>query len=229
MVQKILQFSFPNKNLLYITRSEASSGGSKIIGDITIAEYEGSPRRYRPRTSPPAQIRESNVTTSTATSASAAASAAAAVSKQQSNKQQRPPLRLPGFPQRVLPPTENNNEEVNLTSAAASAAPVTAASDLPSSTELELAPSEELLKFEDAPTDLRPQMITEATDTTSCTNANSNDYESKMRYEFSETRKVLDEFFHKDPTDNERFAIISQHSAGASLGIEERGGKFYLD
>ena len=32
-------------------RSEASSGGSKIIGDITIAEYEGSPRRYRPRNS----------------------------------------------------------------------------------------------------------------------------------------------------------------------------------
>ena len=44
------------------------------------------------------------------------------------NKQQRPPLRLPGFPQRVLPPsTENNNlcEEVK--------GPVAAASELPSS------------------------------------------------------------------------------------------------
>ena len=82
------------------SRSEASSGGSKIIGDITIAEYEGSPRRYRPRTSPPAQIRESNV---------AAVATATASNKQQSTKQ-RPPLRLPGFPQRVLPPTENNDE-----------------------------------------------------------------------------------------------------------------------
>ena len=44
------------------------------------------------------------------------------------NKQQRPPLRLPGFPQRVLPPsTENNNlcEEVK--------GPAAAASELPSS------------------------------------------------------------------------------------------------
>ena len=43
------------------------------------------------------------------------------------NKQQRPPLRLPGFPQRVLPPsTENNNlcEEVKGPAAA---------SELPSS------------------------------------------------------------------------------------------------
>ncbi len=28
--------------------------------------------------------------------------------------------------------------------------------------------------------------------------------ESYMRYEFSETRKVLDEFFHKDPAENDR-------------------------
>ena len=67
-----------------IFRSEASSGGSKIIGDITIAEYEGSPRRYRPRTSPPAQIRENNVATASAAAAQAAAAAsAAAASKQQ--------------------------------------------------------------------------------------------------------------------------------------------------
>ena len=60
-------------------RSEASSGGgSKIIGDITIAEYEGSPRRYKPRKSPPQKPK-------------------------QQNQNARPPLRLPGFPQRVLP------------------------------------------------------------------------------------------------------------------------------
>ena len=103
-------------------------------------------------------------------------------SKQQSTKQ-RPPLRLPGFPQRVLPPTENNDE-----------VKVAAAAELPSSTE---EPSEELLKFED---DLRPQMVSEATETT------TDDYESKMRYEFSETRKVLDEFFHKEQAvENDRW------------------------
>ena len=102
---------------------------------------------------------------------------ATASNKQQSTKQ-RPPLRLPGFPQRVLPPTENNDE-----------VKVAAASELPPSSTEE--PSEELLKFED---DLRPQMVSEAATETPTTD----DYESKMRYEFSETRKVLDEFFHKE-------------------------------
>ncbi len=154
-------------------RSEASSGGaSKIIGDITIAEYEGSPRRYRPRPSPP-QVRPNE-------------------SKQK--QPQRPPLRLPGFPQRVLPPQENSQEtspeKVDMDKTEAKVA-----SSVSSGGE------EELLKFEDGqPTllgqsssSVQPQLVTNS----QAVKDNNKEYESKMRYEFSETRKVLDEFFHK--------------------------------
>lgn len=114
-------------------RSEASSGGSKIIGDITIAEYEGSPRRYRPRASPPQPEKKS--------------------------QQQRPPLRLPGFPQRVLPAVPTDTSEAEKT--------------------------EELLKFEEE--------------------APSKKEDESFRYEFSETRKVLDEFFHEKVEEEKNF------------------------
>lgn len=130
-------------------RSEASSGGSKIIGDITIAEYEGSPRRYRPRPSPP-QTCES-------------------VPKQPKS---RPPLRLPGFPQRVLPSAVDADK--------------TSPPPRSSSSSGSVEKTEELLKFEEPLKNQQPPP------------SSADDYESKMRYEFSETRKVLDEFFHKE-------------------------------
>lgn len=137
-------------------RSEASSGGSKIIGDITIAEYEGSPRRYRPRAAS-SQTSDAEVSTSSA-----------APTPKQAPAPQKRPLRLPGFPQRVLPPAENTDE------AKEAAAPQ----------------EEELLKFEDE----QPPVTVAAASAAS----RAEDFESKMRYEFSETRKVLDEFFHKE-------------------------------
>lgn len=142
-------------------RSEASSGGSKIIGDITIAEYEGSPRRYRPRPSPP-QTCES-------------------VPKQPKS---RPPLRLPGFPQRVLPAQADDKSSPPPRSSSSSGS---------------VEKTEELLKFEEP---LKSQQQQPPS------SSSNNDYESKMRYEFSETRKVLDEFFHKED-------MIAANSAAA--------------
>ena len=54
-------------------------------------------------------------------------------------------------------------------------------------------------------------MSSEATTTANDTGGGSalalaqDENESYMRYEFSETRKVLDEFFHKDPAENDRW------------------------
>ena len=54
-------------------------------------------------------------------------------------------------------------------------------------------------------------MSSEATTTANDTGGGSalalaqDENESYMRYEFSETRKVLDEFFHKDPAENDRY------------------------
>lgn len=158
-------------------RSEASSSGSKIIGDITIAEYEGSPRRYRPRVSPPQSCEP--------------------VPK---NGQKRP--KLPGFPQRVLPPVENN--EATRPQRNNRESPVV---------------SEELLKFEDADQQNNHGTGIIISQHSAVTGNNHNhqmkseiqhhssDYESKMRYEFSETRKVLDEFFHKEAEIAEEAAL----------------------
>ena len=136
-------------------QSQASSGGSKIIGDITIAEYEGSPRRYRPR-----------------------AGGSGGPDQPEGGAPTKPvmtkrPLKLPGFPQRVLPQPEL----------------VEATASEPNKVE-PIEPEEELLKFEDDQASSEPP--------TSASEVKSDDYDSKMRYEFSETRKVLDEFFHKE-------------------------------
>ena len=157
-------------------RSEASSSGSKIIGDITIAEYEGSPRRYRPRVSPPQSCEP--------------------VPK---NGQKRP--KLPGFPQRVLPastlpPVENNEARQRSNRES----PVV---------------SEELLKFEDTEHNNHGGGIMSHSgpgnnhhhEMKSEHHHSASDYESKMRYEFSETRKVLDEFFHKEAEIAEEAAL----------------------
>ena len=136
-------------------QSQASSGGSKIIGDITIAEYEGSPRRYRPRAGGPGGPEPEG---------------GAPTTKPVMTKR---PLKLPGFPQRVLP----QPEQVEPTAAE------------PNKIE-PMEPEEELLKFEDDQASSEPP--------TSASEVKSDDYDSKMRYEFSETRKVLDEFFHKE-------------------------------
>ena len=63
---------------------------------------------------------------------------------------------------------------------------------------------------------MRPQIVSsEATTTANDTGGGSalalaqDENESYMRYEFSETRKVLDEFFHKDPAENDRFVFFS--------------------
>ena len=62
---------------------------------------------------------------------------------------------------------------------------------------------------------MRPQIVSsEATTTANDTGGGSalalaqDENESYMRYEFSETRKVLDEFFHKDPAENDRFVFF---------------------
>ena len=143
-------------------RSEASSQGSKIIGDITIAEYEGSPRRYRPRVSPPQSCEP--------------------VPKNGGHGPKRP--KLPGFPQRVLP--------------AAAATPHVIP---PAETNEVRPPSEELLKFEDT------DGLNHHDHSSLEVKSGQSDYESKMRYEFSETRKVLDEFFHKEAEIAEEAAL----------------------
>ena len=94
--------------------------------------------------------------------------------------------KLPGFPQRVLPslPVEENSPEVR-------ESPV----------------SEELLKFDETSENITNSASLEIK--SEAVKAEAADYESKMRYEFSETRKVLDEFFHKEAVASEPLASAS--------------------
>ncbi|XP_040578839.1 uncharacterized protein [Lepeophtheirus salmonis] len=135
---------------------------SVMIGGVTIAEYEGSPRRYRPRKfcSPSKTTTASSIRRKVGSSASSSTT-----SSTSSLAGLRPSLnKLPGFPQRILPPQEEtkNLEEIIKIE--------------------QHEEEEELLKFEEVP----PPQIEKVT-------TPSTDYDS--RYEFSETRKVLDEFF----------------------------------
>ena len=64
---------------------------------------------------------------------------------------------------------------------------------------------------------MRPQIVSSEATTTTANDTGGgsalalaqDENESYMRYEFSETRKVLDEFFHKDPAENDRFVFFS--------------------
>ena len=193
-------------------RSEASSGGSKIIGDITIAEYEGSPRRYRPRATP----LEAGGGPSPDTAVTVKQSAAVT----NNNHHNKRPLKLPGFPQRVLPATPAAATTANMEAATLDLSTTTMEHVIKEAPIFEPPhQQEELLKFEDdqqqgpgghsfssvvTSADNKISSIgsieTIMTVPSSVASTAAADYDSKMRYEFSETRKVLDEFFQKDIT-----------------------------
>ena len=113
---------------------------------------------------------------------------------------------ISGFPKRVLP--SDNSEE-------SSKEPV------------ETEPEEELLKFEDdgGQNQGSPEIVTTNNKLTA---SEANDYDSKMRYEFSETRKVLDEFFHKDITPEDVTNAMSTASDFSDLNYVLRKNNNYV-
>ena len=194
-------------------RSEASSGGSKIIGDITIAEYEGSPRRYRPRATP---IEAGGPSPDAAV---AVKQPAAAITN---NKR---PLKLPGFPQRVLPTTPTA-AAANLEATTSDRTSVEHASLSKEQPIAEPHHQEELLKFEEdqqgghssssVTSDNKVSAIGSIETVMTVSSTTTADYDSKMRYEFSETRKVLDEFFQKDIAEPPELEVDLANSTSSS-------------
>ena len=170
------------KLIKYFFLPQAST---RVIGGITIAEYDGSPRRYRPR--------GSNETASNASSnsdISKTSSTVAAVKTPSVNRSGRGHgLKMPGFPQRVLPPPE--------TTSSVNTSPVA----IKKETEINAShfEEEELLKFDDIPPPVKSVKIISGK-TEYSRKGVSDDFD--MRYEFSETRKVLDEFFQSSNDQN---------------------------
>ena len=172
-------------------RSEASgaSSGSKIIGDVQIAEYEGSPRRYRPR--PPADTSSEDSTGTGSSGRKHKTGKSGTASSAASGRV----LRMPGFPQRVLPNSAAAVPPANVEPVVADTKEVILAGAATSG----VSDQQHLLKFvEDA---------SQQQNKPTRTKKNVEDYESKMRYEFSETRKVLDEFFNRDAEAAEAAAV----------------------
>ena len=147
--------------------------------EITIAEYEGSPRRYRPR--------GCNETTS---NASSEASCPQQMQQQQSDiggvkfKQQHRALRSSSSASPSLVEQPQQQHTLLDMSPVKTAAPLQAAV-------VQAAAAEELLKFDED-------------ETSAVTVKTASDYD--FRYEFSETRKVLDEFFNKAEEESQAVA-----------------------
>ena len=209
-----------------VTSSNQSAESSRVIGGIAIAEYEGSPRRIRPRTSDQ-QPRSS----------------AAHLSKSKSKKSGSAHhsvanSRLPGFPQRVLPPSSSSSAVaanaapgLNTSSPTASARHLgSSASSTASSSnssfkaklnagnshpvvpeqqqnqkpqeQVQQDPSDVLLKFDEITKNeelLDQQKQQSAAAAPVLPGKTSSGAVYDYQYEFSETRKVLDEFFNKTP------------------------------
>ena len=192
----------------------------RVIGGLAIAEYEGSPRRYKPRgASKPDQPQSGsskNTTPSPPTSQqenrrlSRASSNGSSVSNRSSKAAKRPP----GFPQRVLPASSSSVQgSPSSTASTESSSPKNAAAKGRRDGEEEAAAiSDVLLKFDEitkgknsneGQQQRQPQLSapiesvigghsTTPAAATPATRSKNYDYQ----YEFSETRKVLDEFFH---------------------------------
>ena len=191
---------------------------SRIIGGITIAEYDGSPRRYRPRGSnETASNASSNSDASKASGSGITAASAASIPSgmkvsSSAGRSGRPGLRMPGFPQRVLPSTEaavaasaSNVSTSAATSSSVGSSPVSSKETKEPKVEVV---EEELLKFDDIPmmTSVTMPPLDAKKSSASSTRVDvgvgnapmhrkplGDDFD--LRYEFSETRKVLEEFF----------------------------------
>lgn len=128
---------------------------TKMIGQLPIAEYEGSPRRFGSQ--PPAGQRK----------------------------------RPPGFPQRVSPTTSSGGSVATPAAATASASMAKAS----------VGNLIDLIDHED-----------ERSSTTATTTMREKAPTFDYLYEFSETRKVLEEFFKANPEDEKRFTDYTTES-----------------
>jgi hypothetical protein len=208
----------------------SSLGGAiqkNVIGGVTIAEYEGSPRRYRPRKQDLEGGKRAAASSSKRRAGhNSSASAAAGAGK------------VPGFPQRVLPPTSTAaattaNDVVPAPATASSSSSSSPASNssaaqkgmqrhhhqelsekeeassppphAPTATDVLVQFDEVLQEEEDDSSSRHEQEQTVISEPPSLPPAVSvrsvKDGGYDYQYEFSETRKVLDEFF-TDPMSN---------------------------
>jgi len=102
-------------------------------------------------------------------------------------------MKLPGFPQRVLPNSSDQNSS-------ASSSPSVLKKEMTQLPEANVVEEEELLRFEDVPpaadiSHSTAQKIMSPQEDIFSSNIKSRMTDFDMRYEFSETRKVLEEFF----------------------------------
>ena len=198
-------------------QEKMDQASTRVIGGITIAEYDGSPRRYRPRGSnETASNASSNSDVSKASaggggsSMPVAASNVSNVKASAGNRTGRHGLRMPGFPQRVLPPPE--------TSSSVNSSPVSVKKETSEmNVDNNQVEEEELLKFDDVPPAVPSHDLKKATKNVTKSDVSRKNDDFDLRYEFSETRKVLEEFFQSS---NEQEAIHDEDLARSNEEAE---------
>ena len=165
------------------------AGSKNVIGGVTIAEYEGSPRRYRPR--------KSETTEGAAKKSTGARRRTAPAGSP----------KVPGFPQRVIPKEAPVTVSSPPSSPSSSSSSVTQkrkqqTEEVPSEVAAAAVPSssEVLVKFDEALQEkggegVEPEEDHIAARRVPPTTQASKDGGYDYQYEFSETRKVLNEFF----------------------------------
>jgi hypothetical protein len=180
-------------------KSEQSAAASRIIGGITIAEYDGSPRRYRPRGSNETASNASSNSDVSKASGGGGGGSGSVAKVSAAGRAARPGLRMPGFPQRVLPASE----AATASTSSLDASPVSLKKEVRAEAANPVE-EEELLKFDDIPA-AAAQSVTSSVTSPATHDAKKSDAaepsrknvseDFDLRYEFSETRKVLEEFF----------------------------------
>ena len=271
-----------NSSSCHSSADLSSLGGSggvhkNVIGGVTIAEYEGSPRRYRPRKHEMGGDQSGEVTSSGKKQSSSSKRRGAATGSRSGGGAQGVGAssgpKMPGFPQRVLPaavaaepaavPTassSSSSSSPSLNSSGAAQRRKKEAAGSPSSTTTQ----QVLVKFEDAtPTseakggaaasasgssaaETEPETVAGretgvvaatavaskppatalgaavvAASSSGSSTPRTKDGGYDYQYEFSETRKVLDEFFTSDTTIKQAAAPIATVESSRRLPAPE--------
>lgn len=215
---------------------------ARVLGCIPIAEYEGSPRRYRPRMTPNSTpVEEERKIVKSPKQSSPASSSSSSHNSRSRDRPTVPPnstsssssstpaaARPPGFPQRVLPTSSKPSQGSPSSSLSSSrSSPASSSTSLRKQqanvdksesnakkvvsdvllkfdeieqTKMDIKSTAEIQQYQGKPSNASPQRKeNEASQQQQTKSANKKDYD--YQYEFSETRKVLDEFFRTSPAD----------------------------
>ncbi|XP_035717808.1 uncharacterized protein LOC118439795 isoform X3 [Vespa mandarinia] len=172
---------------------------ARVIGELPIAQYSGSPRRYGVRENPqlPSLLSSPSVYMTP----------------------------RPGFPQRVLPTTPNHKEKEDTSAEIIVEKPVIETTIHTEDQSINVSPSSPKIEDEEEDSLKPPALPTDNISSLVSPGGSTFDY----LYEFSETRKVLEEFFKCPPPSKEKEnSIESFPFQDLDYELRRQGGSAYV-